>query len=167
MGQRASQPSGRSPTSQGRVRSANISGTLAWSASIPFGSTSGILARRLSRGRCCTLALNPFSAVLALSGRCRRAICCTVTQSDQLELTEHFTSRFCAVMSQLRKNGGVSFVDARPAIGLTFDTRSLSLGCDRETNTESQGDLSCRRKRTRLPRSVRLPHENRASDRIW
>lgn len=75
-------------------------------------------------------------------------------------------------MSQLRKHGGVSLMNAQPrpgaVNGLTFDMRGLSPGCDGETNTESQGDLSCRRnKRTRLPRSVRLPYENRSGDRIW
>jgi hypothetical protein len=153
MGQRASQPNGRSPTSQGRVRLANVPGTCTATA----------------RG---TLAFHQLSARLARLGEDGLAICCTLSRFDPVELTEHFTSRFSAVKSQLRKDGGVSSMNAQRTrgapIGLTFDIRSLSSGCDSEINTESQGDLSCRRnKRTRLPRSVRLPYENRSGDRSW
>ncbi len=215
MGQRASQPNGRSPTSQGRVRSANTPGTGAGNTSANKCSTksyrnstapAGSLACQLPNGRRsrdewmratrartfseslpCPLpfsgesytstargapAFNRLSARLALLGQRGPAICCTVSRSDSLELTEYFTSRLSEVASQLRKDGGVSLMNAQPrpraAAGLTFDTRSLSSGCDSEINTESQGDLSCRRnKRTRLPRSVRLPYENRSGDRIW
>jgi len=167
MGQRASQPSGRAPAPQGRVRSANTPGTRSGNAS-PHPTSARALARPSSPRKRGTLALNQLPAGLALLGHRRRAICCPVPWSRPLELTEHFTSRLCAVLSQLRKHGGVSTMNVWPAIGLTFDTRSLSSGCDSEPNTESQGDLSCRRnKRTRLPRSVRLHYENRSGDRIW
>ena len=213
MGQRASQPSGRSPTSQGRVRSANVPGTCRGDTSANNSPTkdyrnsatsAGTLARQMSPGGpgldewmratrarlaigslpCSgesrtfnaptrgALACHQLSARLELLGQRGPAICCTVSRPDPVELTDDFTSRFSAVTSQLRKGGGVSFMNAQPrpgaSIGLTFDTRSLSSGCDSEINTEAQGDLSCRRnKRTRLPRSVRLPYENRAGDRIW
>lgn len=191
MGQRASQPNGRPPMSQGCVRSANAPGTCAGNTSANSPTPAGSLACQLpaarpgldewmrpkthetrngsARG---TLAFTRLSTRLALLGQRGPAICCTVSRSDSLELTEYFTSRLSEVASQLRKDGGVSLMNAQPrpraASGLTFDTRSLSSGCDSEINTESQGDLSCRRnKRTRLPRSVRLPYENRSGDRIW
>ena len=182
MGQRASQPNGRSPTSQGRVRSANAPGTCPGNTSANKSPTknyrnslipAGTLARQLSAGRRRgTDAFHQLSARPPLSGRRRPAICCSVSRSSPVEPTEDFTSRVCEVMSQLRRHGRVSLTNAQPttgaASGLTFDTRSLSSGCDIETNSESQGDLSCRRnKRTRLPRSVRLPNENRSGDRIW
>jgi hypothetical protein len=190
MGQRASQPNGRSPTSQGRVRSANGPGTWAGNTSANNSSTknyrngsapAGTLARHLpaiwlswdERMRAtvaCTStarapAFNQLSAHVPLLGQRGPAICCTVFGSDPVEPTEDFTSRFSEVTSQLRKCGGVSFMNAQPipgvSVGLTFDTWRLSSGCDSEINSESQGDLSCRRnKRTRLPRSVRLPYEN-------
>ncbi len=210
MGQRASQPNGRSPTSQGRVRSANTPETCAGNTSANnsqtkdyrnSGASAGTLSRQLPAqwprldewmrvtrartsigflpcsGEPCTftaraLAFNGLSARLALLGQRGPAICCFVSGSDPVELTEDFTSRFSEVTSQLRKRDGVSFMDAQPtpgaSVGLTFDTRSLSSGCDSEINTEAQGDSSCRRnKRTRLPRSVRLLYENRSGDRIW
>jgi len=210
MGERVSQPNGRAPTSQGRVRSANVPGTSAGNTSANNsptkdyrngGTPAGTLAgqwpaiwpsldewMRVTRARTwmgflpgsgapCTFtargpAVTRLPARLALLGQGGPAICCTGSRADPLELTEDFTSCFSDVMSQLRKCGGVSFMNAQPlpgaSIGLTFDTRSLSSGCDSEINSESQGDLSCRRnKRTRLPRSVRLPYENRTGDRIW
>lgn len=181
MGQRASQPNGTSPWSQGRVRSANAPGTCAGNTSADSAIPAGTLAcqRSLgSRGEPYTsrtrgpLAWSQLCAGPALSGQRGPAICCVVPRFDPDELTDDFTSCFSEVTSQLRKHGGVSLMDAQPApgasVGPTFDTRSLSSGCDSEINTESQGDLSCRRnKRTRLPRSVRLPYENRPGDRIW
>jgi hypothetical protein len=182
MGQRASQPNGRSPTSQGRVRSANAPGTCAGNTSANKSPTknyrnsvipAGTLARQLSAGwPGGAQAFHRLSAHPALLGRRRPAICCSVSRASPVEPTEDFTSRVSAVTSQLRRHGRVSLTNAQPttgaASGLTFDTRNLSSGCDIETNSESQGDLSCRRnKRTRLPRSVRLPHENRSGDRIW
>lgn len=202
MDQRASQPNGRSPTSQGHVRSANGPGTGPGNTSANKSPTkiyrnsatsTGTLACQLSAGwpsldewmratrarpfdgslpysgEPCTvtardtLAFNRLSVRPALLGQRGPTICCTVSRSDSVELTEDFTSRFSAVTSQLRRHGGVSV-----PIGLTFDTCRLSSGCDSEINTESQGDLSCRRnKRTRPPRSVRLPYESRTGDRIW
>jgi len=185
MGQRASQPNGRSPTSQGRVRSTNAPGTCAGNTSANNSPTkdyrnsatsAGTLARQLSAGGTSLdewmRAIRQLSARPALSGQRGSAICCAVSWPDPVELTEDFTSRFSEVASQLRKHGGVSLMNARPtpgaSAGLTFDIRSLSSGCDSEINTKSQGDLSCRRnKRTRLPRSVRLPYENRTGDRTW
>jgi hypothetical protein len=229
MGQRASQPNGRSPAPQGRVRSANVPGTRAGNPSANTGSPSGnksptksyrngtasagTLPDRLATGwpapdewmrstrtrtitgslRCrlpCsgepwarlsragtstardTPAFGGLSTCAPLLGQRGLAICCVVSRSDSVKLTEDFASRFSGVASQLLERAGVSVMDARPTaratIGLTFANRSLSPGCDRETNTKSQGDLSCRRnKRTRLPRSVRLPYENRSGDRIW
>jgi hypothetical protein len=190
MGQRASQPNGRSPTSQERVRSANGPGTCAGNTSANNSSTknyrnssapAGTLARHLpatwpsldERMRvtsACTFtarapAFHQLSEHAALLGQGGPAICCTGSRSDPVEPTEDFTSRFSEVTSQLRNCGGVSFMNAQPipgaSVGLTFDIRGLSSGCDSEINSESQGDLSCRRnKRTRLPRSVRLPYEN-------
>jgi len=220
MGQRASQPNGRSHMSQGRVRSPHAPGTRAGKTSANNSQTkdyrniatsAGSLPRQLSAGwpgldewmratrartltgswpcplhlsgERCSRDLGPgisrtptfrrLFAPLLLLGQRGPAICCNVSRSESVGLTEDFTSHFSAVVSQLRKRGGVSsMMHTRPrpgaSIGLTFDTRSLSSGCDSETNTKSQGDLSCRRnKRTRLPRSVRLPHENRPGDRIW
>jgi len=222
MGQRASQPSGSPPTSQGRVRSANVPGTCAGDTSANNNPTkdyrnsatsAGSLTCQLSTGRpslnhrmrathartitgplrCplpfsgesspaypwaststarSTLAFSRLSACLPLLGQRGSAICCTVPRSESVKLTEDIASPFSGVASQLRARDAVSMMNAQPtpraAIGLTFDAGSLSPGCDRETNTESQGDLSCRRnKRTRLPRSVRLLYENRSGDRIW
>lgn len=215
MGERASQPSGRSPTSQGRVRSANVPGTGAGNTSANNSPTkdyrnsatsAGSLACQLSAGRssldewmratrartftgllpclppffgepraCAArraLAFSRLSACLPLLGQRGSAICCTVPRSESVKLTEDIASPFSEVASQLRARDAVSMMNAqatpRAAAGLTFDACSLSPGCDRETNTESQGDLSCRRnKRTRLPRSVRLLYVNRSGDRIW
>jgi hypothetical protein len=191
MGQRASQPSGSPPTSQGRVRSANLPGTRAGNTSANnyptkdyrnSATSAGSLTCQLSTapqdpwaGACTArgpLAFSRLSACLPLLGQRGSAICCTVPRSESVKLTEDIASPFSGVASQLRAGDAVSMMNAQPtpraAVGPTFDACSLSPGCDRETNTESQGDLSCRRnKRTRLPRSVRLPYENRSGDRIW
>ena len=176
MGERASQPNGRSPAPQGRVRSANAPGTYAGDTSANKNPTKNYRKSATSAGS----LSDQFPAGWPIldvwmrqkTGPRRSANCCAFPRSDPLEQTHDFTSRFSEVTSQLRKHGGVSFLNAQPApgapVGLTFDTRSLSSGCDSGINTESQGDLSCRRnKRTRLPRSVRLPYENRTGDRIW
>lgn len=179
MGERASQPNGRSPTSQGRVRSANAPRSCAGNTSANNSPTKNYRNSATSAGTLGHLApargtpaFNQLSARPALSGQRRPAICCIVPGSDPAEPTEDFTSRSSEVISQLRRRGGVSFRNGQPTprapVGLTFDTRSLSSGCDSEINTESQGDLSCRRnKRTRLPRSVRLRYANQTGDRIW
>lgn len=179
MGQRASQPNGRSPTSQGRVRSANTRATRARTfaglspGAAPFFGEPCLKKPGASASTArATLAFTRLSACAPLLGQLGSAICCTVSRSNSAELTDDFASRFSAVVSQLRRRGDVSVMNALPAPraarGPTFEARSLSPDCDRETNTKSQGDLSCRRiKRMRLPRSVRLPYENLSGDRTW
>jgi hypothetical protein len=166
MGQRVSQTSGRPPTSQGRVRSANAPGTCVGNTTL-----AECLEPRTSTARQST-PFSRLSARAALLGQRGLAICCVVSRSDSVKLTGDFASHFSGAASQLLERAGVSVMVAHPTaratVGLTFDNRSMSPGCDSETNTESQGDLSCRRnKRTRLPRSVRLPYENRSGDRSW
>lgn len=107
------------------------------------------------------------------SGSGGSAICCALATSDSVCRSRDFALP-----------RGVSRVNLEPGRALECEnvqravrqeprsdqqlTRVLSAICDSETHEASEGDLSCRRnKRTRLPRSVRLPYEPRSGGRTW